>query len=136
MKSIIKIKNDIMFITVDDDPVNNLLSKLVIKKAFPEAVVHSFLTAELALQFIEYEIFNCDKIILFLDINMPKIDGWGFLDRFDKLKPEITGKINIYMLSSSLDDNDVMRAKSYPSVLDYIVKPLNLKNMESVSSRH
>ncbi|MBN7817697.1 response regulator [Algoriphagus pacificus] len=128
-------KNDIMFITVDDDPVNNLLSKLVIKKAFPEAIVHSFLNAELALQFIEYEILNCEEITLFLDINMPEIDGWGFLCRFDKLNPEITSKINIYMLSSSLDENDVIRAKSYSSVLDYIVKPLSLEKMESVSLR-
>lgn len=124
-----------IFITVDDDPVNNLLSKVIIKKTIREATVFDFTRAEVALQFLSEEAENYDGIVLFLDINMPIIDGWGFLERFEKLSADITNKVKIFMLSSSLDENDVARAKSYASVEDYLPKPLTIEKVGWICSK-
>lgn len=124
-----------IFIAVDDDPVNNLLSKIIIKKAVPEAIVFDFTKAEMALEFLTDEAENYDGIILFLDINMPIIDGWGFLERFEKLSADTKLKVKVYMLSSSLDENDVTRARSYTNVEDYIHKPLTIEGVEGIHAK-
>lgn len=125
-----------IFIAIDDDPVNNLLSKIIIKKAVPEATVFDFTKAEKALEFLINESENHEEIILFLDINMPIMDGWGFLERFEKLDAEITSKVEVYMLSSSLDEKDVTKAKSYKSVTDYLAKPLTIEGTQSICSKN
>lgn len=63
--------------------------------------------------------------IIFLDINMPGMDGWEFLDEYEKLPPEEKSKIIIVMLTSSLNPDDQLKAKSYPSVSDYTNKYLD-----------
>lgn len=130
-----KMKTKDIFIAIDDDPINNLLSKVIIKKALPDATVYEFTEAKVALEFIDNEARDYDGIILFLDINMPIIDGWGFLERFERLSTDIAGKVRIYMLSSSLDENDVIRARSYASVEDYIPKPLTIEGVEGICSK-
>lgn len=64
--------------------------------------------------------------IIFLDIDMPILDGWGFLNEFSDLKKQIDKTITLLMVTSSLNYNDIVRAKSYPEVTDYIVKPINI----------
>lgn len=63
--------------------------------------------------------------IIFLDIDMPVMDGWGFVDEFRKLKGTIDKKITLLMVTSSLNYNDIVRAKCYPEINDYIVKPID-----------
>jgi CheY-like chemotaxis protein len=60
--------------------------------------------------------------IIFLDLNMPVIDGWGFLDEYTSLKMQ--KKIPIYLVSSSISPHDIERAKNMPIVTDFIIKPL------------
>jgi CheY-like chemotaxis protein len=62
--------------------------------------------------------------IIFLDINMPVMDGWHFLEEYIKLKPRIGKVITIYMISTSVDPEDIERAKKIREVSDYIVKPV------------
>lgn len=62
--------------------------------------------------------------IMFIDINMPVMDGWEFLEAYQNLQSKLTSKIKIYILSSSVDKNDILRSKQYESVVDYIVKPV------------
>lgn len=128
-------KNEHTFIVVDDDPVNNLLSKVIIRKVLPEAIIYEFTKPVEALKFIESSIEAHDFITLFLDINMPIVDGWGFLERFELLNSKLIKKIDIYMLSSSLDERDEIKAKSYKSVRDYLQKPLTIEGVELISSK-
>lgn len=116
------------FIIVDDDHFSNLLSKIVLGKLFGEVEVKDFLAPELALEYIkaEFEYKQTDKkTILFLDINMPTLSGWEFLDVFDNFPESIKKKFKIYMLSSSIDPADIQRAKQNSLVIDFIEKPLN-----------
>ncbi|WP_158559219.1 response regulator [Deminuibacter soli] len=76
----------------------------------------------------------CMPDIILLDINMPVMNGWEFLDAFKEARPLIQKDITIYMVSSSVDKDDMKRAKSYEEVADYFVKPVTLANLEKILS--
>lgn len=120
--------SNLLFILVDDDPINNLLSKRAISKNLVGAKVIDFLAPEMALNYIENDFglhsFE-ERIIILLDINMPTLTGWDFLDLFNKFATSHKDKFSIYILSSSVDPSDIQRAKLNPLVHDFIEKPLN-----------
>ena len=62
--------------------------------------------------------------IILLDINMPVMDGWEFLNEYVKLKPTLTKNITLYVLSLSVDDADIKRANAIEVVSRYIIKPV------------
>src|SRR5690606_27327183 len=107
------------FILIDDDALTNLLSKKIILKNINNVEVKDFIDPELALEHIEAE-FRPNKsegeTIIFLDINMPILTGWEFLDKFDRFSPSVKSQFIIYMLSSSVYPADVQRAKLNPSI--------------------
>ncbi|CAD5252500.1 MULTISPECIES: response regulator [unclassified Imperialibacter] len=70
--------------------------------------------------------------VILLDINMPVMDGWQFLDEFVKIKPMIKKKITIYMVSSSIDQADIEKAKTYQEVSDFIVKPVKEADLAKI----
>ncbi|WP_223445005.1 response regulator [Polaribacter litorisediminis] len=116
------------FLLVDDDPINNLLTKIVIEKSFKKAHIHAFTMPEDGLAFIKSAPNNQPiegKTILFLDINMPVLSGWDCLEAFELFDPSIKDNYNIYILSSSVDPKDINRAKENPLIIDFIEKPLN-----------
>lgn len=67
--------------------------------------------------------------VILLDINMPVLDGWGFLDEFVKLKPKLAKKVTIYLLTSSIDPADVAKAESYAEISEYWIKPVKLDEL-------
>lgn len=70
--------------------------------------------------------------VILLDLNMPVMDGWQFLDEFIKIKNDLPKKITIYIMSSSIYKDDLERAKSYSEVTDYFVKPVKVKDLEQI----
>lgn len=68
--------------------------------------------------------------VILLDINMPVMDGWQFLDEFIKIKPGINKEVTIYMVSSSIHDQDLNKAKEYNDVAGYIIKPIKLDDLK------
>ncbi len=70
--------------------------------------------------------------VLFLDLNMPVMDGWEFLEDFVKI-PNLNGKkVIIYIISSSIDPRDLERIRNYKVVNNYILKPLSPQDLENV----
>ncbi|MGZ5242560.1 MAG: response regulator [Bacteroidia bacterium] len=115
------------FIIVDDDPQNNFLSRMILRKSLEEVEVKDFLVPEEALEYIKTEFDHKpgdESIALFLDINMPSMTGWEFLEEFKTFPESIKQQFNIYMLSSSIDPADIQRAKQHPLVVDFMEKPL------------
>jgi CheY-like chemotaxis protein len=62
--------------------------------------------------------------VIFLDIDMPLMDGWDFMENFTQIKPNLGKKITVYMVSSSINEADIKRAKNISDVTDYVVKPV------------
>jgi CheY-like chemotaxis protein len=122
---------------VDDDEINNFITVKLIRKGFADAVISTFLNGRLAIdrlkQIIENEPDRIPDYIL-LDINMPVMNGWEFLEEYKASNLDAEKKITIYILSSSVFSNDIDKAKSYESVANFISKPLNLESIKEVFS--
>ncbi len=75
-------------------------------------------------------------VVLLLDINMPVMNGWVFLDKLNHFivdqNKSITGQLIIYVLSSSVDKKDIDKAMQYPNVVDYIIKPITKEIIRKV----
>ena len=114
------------FIVIDDDPVSNLICKLTLEMVLGQVDVKTFTNPEEGLKYIESEYSGevSKSADLLLDINMPIMTGWEFLERFDNLSDNVKNSVGIYILSSSVDPRDRDRSYSNKNVRNYIVKPL------------
>jgi CheY-like chemotaxis protein len=70
--------------------------------------------------------------IILLDLNMPIMNGWEFLDEFIKMPTNNTKPTSIYIISSSVDPRDLEKVKSYEKVSNYILKPITPKDLETI----
>jgi CheY-like chemotaxis protein len=79
-----------------------------------------------ALNFLKEKIHQPQELpdVIFLDINMPTMDGWEFLNAFQSMLSEFPKTIHVYMVTSSIDKHDIQRSKEFYSVSDYLVKPI------------
>ncbi|MFN3801518.1 response regulator [Belliella pelovolcani] len=116
-------------ILVDDDPINNLINKRLISKLDVAKQVEEFLEAEKALERID-QLNSEEKTLILLDINMPVMNGWDFLNHY-KQKFEKRGD-RIIMLSSSIDFQDRQKAKQYDCVEGFIEKPLTPDKFKNI----
>jgi response regulator RpfG family c-di-GMP phosphodiesterase len=127
-----------LVLLVDDDADNNFINAWILKKEFASEVVAEQ-SAQDALNYLK-KLSNLRMelpSIIFLDIRMPIMDGFGFLGEFEKLSSHIKERCQIVMLSSSFDKSDYNRAMEDPHVIKYINKPLSpeaLKELEKVVS--
>lgn len=118
---------------IDDDFIHQFGMKRMIQRYQPTEGIIEFSNGLDAINFFKAP-HNEEEIpeLIFLDINMPVMNGWEFMDEFVKIRSTIQKKIDIYILSSSTDSLDIQKAKSNPGITDYIVKPLTpdfLKNI-------
>src|SRR5688572_16419619 len=121
------------FIIIDNDPVNNLLCRLAIEDAVVDADILDFTDPLKAFEYISaYSESDHPMNVLLLDINMNIWSGWDFADRFEKLGEKVKKHFKIYMLSSSIDNNDKLRAIENKNVEDYIEKPLTEQKVFSL----
>lgn len=122
---------------IDDDAVINIINTKVIQLSKLARKVSSVIEAREALQKLkEIALTDPDAFpeIIFLDINMPEMDGWEFLHEFIKFPDYILQKSRVVMLTSSIDLFDIKKAKTYGIVSDYIIKPLNVKLLSRLGS--
>jgi len=116
-------------ILVDDDPINNLINRRLISKLKLTPQIEEFLEAEKAIERIK-EIDNEKNILIFLDINMPVMNGWDFLNQY--LKEFKLRKDKIIVLSSSIDFQDRQKAKGFSCVEGFIEKPLSPEKIKNI----
>lgn len=70
--------------------------------------------------------------IMFIDLNMPIMDGWEFIERFTKIENKFNKLISLYIVSSSINPVDIDRAKSLSNIKDYLVKPVRITELETI----
>jgi response regulator of citrate/malate metabolism len=130
-------------ICVDDDPLCLFLAEMTIKES---NYANEILLAESAPAAITLlnTLFSRDNqnldseeepaTLIFLDINMPGMNGWDFLETYEKEFRHLFGLVRIIILSSSIDTADMIRSRQYQSVADYIVKPLTVDVLNKLKS--
>lgn len=117
---------------IDDDPIFVFGAKKIMQYADFCSAYMIFHNGEEALTNLKSIIKAGEKLpdIILLDLNMPIMDGWEFLDEFTKIKT--TKKITIYIITSSVDPADVDKAKEYDNVNNYLVKPITLEALKQI----
>ncbi len=124
--------NSVMLI--DDNPHDNFFHEREIKKAALEILVITKETGRAALDYLVTK--NTTDFptpdLIFLDINMPSMSGWEFLEEYKKLDKEIQEKAIIVMLTTGDNVEEVEKAKAYSFVSDYITKPLTKEIVKEI----
>lgn len=109
---------------VDDSEPDLLYTQIVVESASIAEQVVPFDTASAALEFLQRPEGH-DADVILLDINMPEMNGFEFLDAYEKLHASQQARAVVVMLTSSPDPKDRARALAYACVKDYIVKPID-----------
>ena len=114
------------FYIVDDDTIFHYLTKRIIHEIYTQSKISSFLNGEEALAALSLalKLKQVMPDVIFLDIAMPIMDGWQFMDQYSLLQPELAQPITIYMVSSSIDRRDEARAGDIKHLSGYVVKPV------------
>ena len=128
---------------IDDDEPTTFLSSLFIQEADCAEKVQIADSGQIALDYLKGNDNNscgdgefvCPDLI-FLDINMPAMDGWEFLDKYKELESSRKGKIIIIMLTTSLNPDDRIKASKIPEISGFENKPISPELIERVMNKY
>ena len=129
---------------VEDDEATNYFHKMVIDNSGIAETVHISYNGRDALDFLMAKAVGSSDgkneypqpDLILLDINMPRVNGWEFLEEYRKLKGNIKGQIVIVMLTTSFNPDDEVTATKTPEVSGFNYKPLNEKMLEDLIKQH
>jgi CheY-like chemotaxis protein len=119
---------------IDDDSVYQFLTTKVISETKLVDLVKVFSNGLEAIDFFKSVEDEREKLpdVILLDLTMPIMDGWDFLEEYVKLQPTFKKKITLYIVSSSIAPSDMIRARSIGAVSDFIVKPITKDKFLSI----
>lgn len=125
---------------IDDNEIDNLINQKIIESSSITDNIYTHTGGKSAIEFLR----NAEKIaskignnsvlpdVIFLDIDMPLMDGFQFLDEFERLPDRIKQHCKIVMLTSSINSKDIKRSKRYEYVKEYVNKPLTKDNLNAM----
>lgn len=126
-------------VLIDDNEVDNMVNQRILEAVKFAKFVYTYTSGKSALEFLK----NIDRNpefptelipkVVFLDINMPIMDGFSFIDSLDKLSPRIRGLMRVILLSQSSNPQMINQAKKNHMVQDYLVKPLNADMVQKIA---
>ena len=119
---------------IDDDQLHQFGMRRMLKYINTPIQLLQFYNGLQALEYIKEHLpllINLPDVIL-LDLNMPVMNGWKFLDEFIQLMPPRNRRTVIYMVTSSISDADIEKAASYNEIAEYIVKPAGIKQIKEL----
>lgn len=129
-------------ILVEDDSIVKLVIQKILRKTGYSGTISSFINGFEAIESIKNQVatnsfdFFPERRLLLLDINMPIMDSWGFLDEFSTLPVEVKNQFLISIITSSISDEDKSQAFAYSDVEDFIQKPLSEKYLLYFLTKH
>ncbi len=122
--------NGLAIMLVDDNKIDLFIHSEVIKRLPFDTTVMQFSFAGDALKYLEAS--QAWPQVILLDIHMPIMDGFDFLAKYAQLPAALRHTCKVIMLSSSLEQNDLKKAKTNSEVLDFLGKPLNLEKLQEL----
>jgi CheY-like chemotaxis protein len=116
---------------IDDDEIYTFLVKRTIQRTNLVDTIKVFENGLDAIDFLKKNADNHDTLpeIILLDLSMPVMDGWEFLEEYGLLSLKLSRKITIYIISSSISPYDIAKAKSMSYVTDFIIKPISIEKL-------
>lgn len=124
---------------IDDDEISTFVNVKTIENAIIADNIITESSAVSALSFLKDQIKtgqNSLPDLIFLDINMPVMNGWQFLEEFKRIKSRFKRKIPIIVLTSSSYQKDKEKAYMYDEVDDYALKPLNIADLSQIKIKY
>ena len=127
-------------LVIDDDDISNFIYTRVISASGIVENIKSCMSGQEALDYLE-EVSKSDPdqfpAMIFLDINMPVMNGWDFLDEYNKIVPQnLQANSILCILSSSVYKDDIDKASSYTQVKEYVPKPLTTESLKELFNKH
>lgn len=112
---------------IDDDLIHQRIAQIMIAKNHIYDEYLSFTEAEKALEFLYQNADHKELLpdVILLDLNMPVVDGWDFLEAFEKITKNLKKEVHVFIVTSSVDDKDKQRSKDFTTVKGFISKPLS-----------
>ncbi|WP_209402054.1 response regulator [Pseudozobellia sp. WGM2] len=129
-------KENVNICIIDDDDIYQFTMTAALNNLKKIDKITTFLDGAQALDFITDNLKNKEELpdVVFLDINMPIMDGFQFMEEYVKIKPNVDKEISIYMVSSSVDPKDIARCRKIEGISDYIVKPIKEHKLKALIS--
>ena len=129
------IKSKLNVLVVDDDGIYQFTTKKTLEATGFAENIFICSNGREAIDLIQRNIKNGPGIpdVIFLDVNMPVMNGWDFLEELEHIKSSFSSLPRIYILSSTVDPEDYKRAKSFDAVVDFISKPLSKEFLEQIN---
>jgi len=118
---------------VDDNEDDNFYHELILRETGAAQQIQIAETGHSALDFLQQT--SAAPELIFLDINMPRMNGWEFLERYKKLKIDQKANVVIIMLTTSLNPEDARRAKTIPEIDDFESKPLTPEMIKKIMKK-
>lgn len=118
---------------VDDDEIFVFVLRKLLEKSdhFDEVVNIGNGLEAIEMLHNQYQKNGLLPDLIFLDLNMPILDGWQFLDAIEQL--EFKDRLEIHVISSSIDTREIEKAKAYPTVKSFVSKPVTLNWLNSLA---
>jgi CheY-like chemotaxis protein len=122
-------------ILIDDEAIFHKIVQMTLKYSDLSNQATYCYDGEVVLDYLEEKKSETTSLpdYIFIDLYMPRFDGWDFLNRFQKIYHSLKKKINIYIVSSSVDPRDIDRSKSYPFETTFISKPVMKEIFDGIS---
>ncbi len=119
---------------IDNDPIYRTISQKIIEKLNLAETIFIEKNGYTAIQFLRHTIENKSQLpqIIFLDIEMPIMNGWEFMDEYCKIENTLLAEIEIYIVSSSISQVDKDKANTYTEIKGFISKPLTIETLKSI----